>query len=505
MLEIGEPEVSVDELMQRVRQEVERRRLEGRFRGTSSPVLTDDEVAASWQAIDEAITAAGSSTVVGVRLPPMTQMRGWKRKLAVPLARVILRAAQLVTRDQSAFNQLILELVRLLSNSIHDRLTSADRKISALTDGLARASSQTRFVSELVDARARTASEMEGILGRVRALEETAAGLSHQVARLDDTTGRLDDTTGRLDAAISEAIHRMNAIHEDIASVRVDAQTRIVNLTRAIDTDQQRTQHLRTQSLLQERRISMLLEELRRRPTATAPVNLTAAVDDTLEHLSDTFYLSFEDQFRGTREDIKQRTRVYLQVIVDAGAGTEDRPVLDIGCGRGEWLEVLKENRLVGRGIDLNQAIVAEGRDRGLEVTEGSALEHLQALSAASLGAMTGLHVLEHLDFATVIKILDECSRVLQPGGVAIFETPNPKNLVVGACQFYVDPTHRRPLHPDTMAFIAEARGLNRVYILPLHPVDDGRRLAEADSPIAKVLNEYLFGPQDFAVVGYRA
>jgi 2-polyprenyl-3-methyl-5-hydroxy-6-metoxy-1,4-benzoquinol methylase len=498
MLEIGEPEVSVDELMQRVRQEVERRRLEGRIRGTFSPVLPDDEVSASWHAIDEAITAAGPSTVVGMRLPPMTQMRGWKRKLAVPLARVILRAAQLVTRDQSAFNQLVLELLRLLSNSVHDRLTSADRKISALTDGLAQASSQTRFVSELVDARARTASEMEGILGRVRALEEMAAGLSHQVARLDDTTARFD-------AAISEAIHRMNDTHEEIASVRVDAATRILDLTRAIDTDQHRTQHLRTQSLLQERRISLLLEEIRRLPSATAPVNLTAAVDDTLEHLSDTFYLSFEDQFRGTREDIKQRTRVYLQVIADAGAGTEDRPVLDIGCGRGEWLEVLRENRLVGRGIDLNQAIVAESRDRGLDVTEGSALEHLKALSEASLGAITGLHVLEHLDFPTVIKIFDECSRVLQPGGVAIFETPNPKNLVVGACQFYVDPTHRRPLHPDTMAFIAEARGLNRVQILPLHPVDGGRQLEEADSPIAKVLNEYLFGPQDFAVVGYRA
>jgi 2-polyprenyl-3-methyl-5-hydroxy-6-metoxy-1,4-benzoquinol methylase len=493
MLELGESEVSVDELMRRVRQEVERRRLEGRIRGPFSPVLADDEIAASWQAINEAITAAEPSTVVGTQLPPMTQMRGWKRRLAVPAARVILRAAQLVTRDQSAFNKLILELVRLLSNSIHDRLSSVDRKVSALTDALTQASSQTRLVSDLVDARARTALEMEAIHGRVIALEENIAGLDHLAARLDE--------------AISESMQRVNDTHEAIASARVDAATRISDLARALDTDQQRTQHLRTQALLQERRISMLLEEMRHRPSEAvpAPANLVAAVDDTLQHLSDTFYVSFEDQFRGTREDIKQRTRVYLEVISDARAGTQARPVLDIGCGRGEWLEVLKENRLVGRGIDLNDAIVAESRDRGLEVTKGSALEHLQALSEASLGAITGLHVLEHLDFPTIVKIFDECSRVLQPGGVAIFETPNPKNLVVGACQFYVDPTHRRPLHPDTMAFIAEARGLNRVQILPLHPVDDGRRLAEAASPVAKVLNEYLFGPQDFAVLGYRA
>ena len=102
------------------------------------------------------------------------------------------------------------------------------------------------------------------------------------------------------------------------------------------------------------------------------------------------------------------------------------------------------------------------------------------------------------------MKLIDETVRVLQPGGVAIFETPNPENLLVGACSFYLDPTHRNPIHSQTLAFLAEARGLNRIEILPLHPPDVSARFPD-DSPLAHRLNDYFFGPQDFAVVGYRA
>jgi O-antigen chain-terminating methyltransferase len=143
--------------------------------------------------------------------------------------------------------------------------------------------------------------------------------------------------------------------------------------------------------------------------------------------------------------------------------------------------------------------------ERGLAVENAEALSYLRSLPDRSVGAITSFHVLEHVPFAALLEILSETVRVLRPGGVAIFETPNPKNLVVGACQFYVDPTHRNPLHPDTLAFLAEARGLNRVRTLYLHPVDECYRLPNGDSPVTQRLNEYLYGPQDFAVVGYRA
>jgi len=469
MLTVDDPDVGVDELLRRVRQEVERRRLQARMHKSAVPSLADDQAAASWQAVNEAIDAAGVSSTVGERLPPMSQMRGLRRRLAVPVARVILRAAQLVTRDQSAFNRLVLDLLRMLTDTVHDRLTAASGKLDTLTEGLAQAISQSRAVPELLDAGARTAAE-------VRALRERIAGF--------------EDAAARLEAAIAELVRRLD-------------DTRTAELASKSEAERQRAEHARTVAAL-ERRIAGLLEGVQRRPAPGAPAQVTAVAGDALAQLSDAFYVSFEDRFRGSSADVKQRTRVYLPLITDAGAGTADRPVLDVGCGRGEWLELLGENGLVGHGIDRNQTMVAESRARGLEVTEADVLEHLRSLPAASLGAVTGMHVLEHVDFSTLVAILDECTRVLRPGGVAIFETPNPKNLVVGACQFYLDPTHRTPLHPDAMVFVAESRGLSRVHVLPLHPVEHSR-LPETDSPIAKLLNEYLFGPQDFALVGYRA
>jgi 2-polyprenyl-3-methyl-5-hydroxy-6-metoxy-1,4-benzoquinol methylase len=461
-----DPDVSVDALLQQVRQEVERRRLEARMRESGPPTDPDDQVAASWRAMNEAIAAAEPATTVGMRLPPMTQMRGLRRRIAVPVARLILRVAELVTRDQSAFNHLILELVRMLTDTVHDRLTTAAGRIERLTDGVAQAIAQSRPVGELVDAGARTSAEMRALRERIGAVEDAAARL--EVAVQDATTARLRALAERLDAAERQRLH------------------------------------VQTQLTLQERHLAEVLTAARARPSES-PAALVAAAGDTLAHLSDAFYVGFEDRFRGTREAVKERARVYLDIVTEAGAGTAERPVLDVGCGRGEWLELLAEHGLVGRGIDLNQAMVLESRARGFAAEEAEALAHLRSLPDGSLGAVTAMHVIEHVEFTTLVAIFEECVRVLGPGGVAIFETPNPRNLLVGACTFYVDPTHRTPLHPDTMVFVAEYRGLTRVRILPLHPVEDGRRLPEDDSPIAKLLNEYLFGPQDYAVVGYRA
>jgi 2-polyprenyl-3-methyl-5-hydroxy-6-metoxy-1,4-benzoquinol methylase len=477
---VNDSQLSVDELMRRVRQEVERRQLETRMHDTASPPRVDGDVAVSWQAMNEAITAAEPAAAVGMRLPPMTQMRGWRRRLAIPVARLILRLAQLVTREQAQFNQLVLDLLRMLTSSVHDRLASVYGKLDALTNGMAQAVAQTRAVPELVDAGARTASE-------IRALGERMAGL--------------EDTAARLDAVVAAAVRRTDDAEAELAQARVERAA----LASSLEAERLRTQHAQTQVVLQERRIATLLEGLRAPAPATAAIAPPTVVDDARAHLFDAFYVSFEDHFRGTRDAIKARVGVYVPTIVDAGAGTAERPVLDLGCGRGELLEVLAENGLVARGVDLNHAMVLESRARGFDAIEGDALHYLRGIPEASLGAVIGLHVLEHVEFSTLVEIFDECVRVLQPGGVVIFETPNPKNLLVGACQFYIDPTHRTPLHPDTMAFVADSRGLTGVHIMPLHPVDDERRVPDVDSPAARILNEYLFGPQDFAVVAYRA
>jgi SAM-dependent methyltransferase len=263
----------------------------------------------------------------------------------------------------------------------------------------------------------------------------------------------------------------------------------------------------------QQRRLALLLEEARKRlPKPLAPEQLKAMADEE-EHLLDAFYVTFEDQFRGTREDIKRRAEVYLPIVKAAGAGTAESPILDIGCGRGEWLELLKENGLVARGIDLNRIMMNQCQELGLDVLEAEAINYLRGLKPNTLGAITGLHIIEHLPFRTLITLFDETLRVLKPDGVAIYETPNPENLIVGACNFYYDPTHRNPLPPPIVQFTLEARGFRRVEIRRLteHRLEDSLELLEDSftgasqiNPIIQLSKQFYFTAPDYAAISYK-
>jgi O-antigen chain-terminating methyltransferase len=266
----------------------------------------------------------------------------------------------------------------------------------------------------------------------------------------------------------------------------------------------------------QQRRLALLLEEARKRLPAPINQNQVEVMVAEEDHLLDGFYVSFEDRFRGTREDIKKRSEVYVHFVREAQAGTKTAPILDIGCGRGEWLEVLGENELVAKGIDLNRSMVGYCQELDLDVSEAEAINHLRGLKSNSLGAVTGIHIIEHITFRRLIVLLDEVLRVLKPGGVVIFETPNPENLIVGACNFYLDPTHLNPLPPPMIQFVAETRGFVKVGIERLTanrnfnyqaPVflDADETGAEKLNPIIQLVQDCFFGAPDYAIIGYKA
>lgn len=262
--------------------------------------------------------------------------------------------------------------------------------------------------------------------------------------------------------------------------------------------------YLKSGLVTQERRVSILLEELR------SQVNAGGGKEDFIENLTvpdilDPLYLAFENQFRGTREEIRERLLEYVPLIRTAGAGTAEREILDIGCGRGEWLEILKDEGLVARGLDLNHVLVQECQEKGFEAVEQDALTYLRSLPDNSLGAISSFHVIEHLNFDDRIALFDECVRVLKPGGVAFFETPNPRNLLVGGCNFWADPTHLRPLYPETQQFLMEYRGFCKVDLLFLHPHEGEQRLPEEEAPqLASRLNEVFSCARDYTIVGYK-
>lgn len=257
--------------------------------------------------------------------------------------------------------------------------------------------------------------------------------------------------------------------------------------------------------LEQERRLRVLLETPAKSPSGKADVRAEAVARQELEHIYDRFYTLFEDSFRGTYDDIKGRVAIYIPYVISAGAGTPVAPVLDIGCGRGEWLQLLKDRGLAGRGIDFNNSSVARCHELGLDVTMADALEYLRAQKAESIGAVTAFHVAEHLPFPQILRLFDEVRRVLKPEGMFIMETPNPENLIVGACTFWNDPTHQQPLPPEPMRFVMENRGFTRVEILRLHPNTAIAPPGDTESPSLSAIADRLYGPQDYSLVGYRS
>ena len=251
---------------------------------------------------------------------------------------------------------------------------------------------------------------------------------------------------------------------------------------------------------------SLLQQTLGTDRRAKVPAGKRAPVDDARDkrhaRALDSFYLSFENRFRGSRAEIKKRVQFYLPFLASARAGEKGRPILDLGCGRGEWLELLRENKLDARGVDLNSAMIAQCKEHDLEVIHRDAIDYMRSLRANSQGGVTGFHIIEHLPFETLMDFFREARRILKPGGVAIFESPNCKNLVVGAAQFNIDPTHRNPVFPETAEFMLQSHGFERVRIEYLTPVADVK--FDARTKELAIVKDLLYGPQDFGVIAYK-
>ncbi len=164
-------------------------------------------------------------------------------------------------------------------------------------------------------------------------------------------------------------------------------------------------------------------------------------------------YAGFADRFRGTEDDIKERQRVYVPYF----EGREN--ILDLGCGRGEFLELLRESGITARGLDVDLDMILLTRDKGLDVVREDAFTYLETLPDGSVGGIFAAQIIEHLEPRRIIELVKLCYRKLAVGAPLLLETPNPSCLLVFADSFYKDPTHVQPLHADMMHFIFESIG----------------------------------------------
>jgi O-antigen chain-terminating methyltransferase len=220
----------------------------------------------------------------------------------------------------------------------------------------------------------------------------------------------------------------------------------------------------------------------------------------------DGLYMVFEDQFRGSREEIRSRLAGYLPQVDECVEAIEGEGLaIDLGCGRGEWLELLGERGVRALGVDNNPGFLAQCEQFGLAVIESDAIEYLASLPDESVSIVSAFHLIEHLEFDVLVRMIDEIQRVLQPGGMVVFETPNPKNLIVGACNFYADPTHVRQVFPELLEFVVQSRGFHSAGIRYLNPHPEEQRLSSAEAPIlARELNDLLSCARDFAVIAHK-
>lgn len=224
----------------------------------------------------------------------------------------------------------------------------------------------------------------------------------------------------------------------------------------------------------------------------------------TSQHKLDAFYLAFEDACRGTNEETSAKLQPYLpyvQKVVDEFGSKAS--AVDLGCGRGEWLQILYPFPIAAQGIDLNKVMVDYCLTNDHQVEQGDALIWMQRQASQSQHLVSSFHVLEHIPFKEYYLWFEQFSRILAPGGILILETPNPENLLVASHTFYHDPTHLNPITPALLEFTAKFFGLQVLAIKRLNPYPESAKVKGHDELTERV-NGHLCGPQDFALIAIK-
>lgn len=320
-----------------------------------------------------------------------------------------------------------------------------------------------------------------------RSILTIGAQLTHFVAGL---VAAQEQHRTAMASRLADAQVRLRALEAEVAKLTVEAQQQVLRVRSDLD------------ELVAGQRVAVAgLDRLRQvvADGVVSPGTPQGEEQDRRRKRQDDVYERFEEAFRGEEAEIRERVAVYLRDV--AFLAGSDTPVLDVGCGRGEWLSLLREHDVPSRGVDLNESMVGRCVDAGLDVVLGDAIDVLAVTPAGSLGAVTAFHVVEHLRMADLVAFLEAARRALRPGGVLILETPNPTNLLVGAATFYRDPTHVRPLHPDLLAFLVGELGFVGVDTRFLHPIEEEGERGPTDDELGRDLAWAFKGPQDYAVV----
>ena len=391
------------------------------------------------------------------------------------LKRLLARALDWHVRDQVEFNRGVMASIDALIESLNE----VNRALARVGGHLGELRRLEAEAGELKDIRHHWSDwrgEWERKLAQneiqlLRGMAEVQGAFQHRVTQMESN---LRDLVKAQHVNFQAALERAN----------IDIQKRLWE-----DLEATRAQY--------ERMIHSELRILRQRAEIAPPVAPGSPSPSPIPHLlSPTLdVLAFAARFRGSEDSVREKQRFYLPWF----AGRAN--VLDVGCGRGEFLELLRESGGAGRGIDLGAEAVAICRAKGLDAEQADMFPYLAALPAGSLDGLFCAQVVEHLPPERVPELVRLAAAALAPGGVLAIETPNPECLAIFAVHFFLDPTHVRPVPHPLLAFYFEEAGLGSIEVHKLFPaIDSTPELAALPSEF----RERFFGGQDYAIVGRR-
>jgi O-antigen chain-terminating methyltransferase len=345
----------------------------------------------------------------------------------------------------------------------------------------------------------------------VRALDSTIAVLRDEHRRLVEFQLRLilyaQQITPYVDTKDRDVAGMMHGLAAGLSGLSDEVQKRWESmLARELRYDAQVSDVRSTLGVMQRavQTLKRELEGLSRRSGEVPAAKAEAKLDSYK-------YVGFEDQFRGSEHEIRERVAAYVPLF----EGASD--VLDVGCGRGEFLELLREKGISARGVDLNEEMAAVCRERGLDAAAGDALSYLRAQPDGSLGGLFAAQVVEHLEPDYLMQFLEAAYHKLRPGSKIVLETINAACWYAFFSSYIRDVTHVRPLHPDTLRYLVNASGFQKVSVRFAAPFPEETKLqtvsASPDRPegveavfnenVVK-LNELLFTYLDYAAIGER-
>ena len=329
------------------------------------------------------------------------------------------------------------------------------------------------------------ARQTDAALGRVEvALAVQAGELKRQSQTLERQSETLESESDRLDARVTSEVNAREAVQFDLKSLA--EQLALIG---------SRLEHLQLESRLarleRARKATPAVPAAKSASDASAPQIVAPALD----------YEMFEERFR-PETSVHERQLEYVDLMHG------QRRVVDLGCGRGELIEMLRSKGVSAYGVEIDPDFIALLEEKGIEVVAQDAVAHLDELEPGAVDGVVASHVVEHLSANSVSRLVAFAAEKLPERGILILETPNPESLIAGSVNFHRDLTHVRPIHPDTLAFLAESAGFSKVEIRRLSPVPDDERLpTPGDQPLNEIirqLNDLIYGYQDYAVIARK-